>query len=204
MLNTLAKSFSAGILIAIGGSVFLATENRVAGSVLFSVALLSICYLGLFLFTGKIGFFPEDVSLQNAARLTLGLCGNLTAAFLSGLLIRDCLPSLGERAHALFSAKLEESFGEAFVRALFCGILMYVAVTVFRDKKTPIGILFCVPVFILCGFEHSIADMFYFGASGIFRAQAVVFFLAAVLGNAAGSMILPLLNKIGEKRNETE
>ena len=204
MLNTLAKSFSAGILIAIGGSVFLATENRVAGSVLFSVALLSICYLGLFLFTGKIGFFPEDVSLQNAARLTLGLCGNLTAAFLSGLLIRGCLPSLGERAHALFSAKLEESFGEAFVRALFCGILMYVAVAVFRDKKTPIGILFCVPVFILCGFEHSIADMFYFGASGIFRAQAVVFFLAAVLGNAAGSMILPLLNKIGEKRNETE
>ena len=73
---------------------------------------------------------------------------------------------------------------------------MYTAVEIFKEKKTPLGIIFCIPVFILCGFEHSIADMFYFGASGIFTAKILTFELAAVLGNTVGGLVLPLLSKL--------
>ena len=53
-------------------------------------------------------------------------------------------------------------------------------------------------MFILSGFEHSIADMFYFGASGIFSIKVLSFELAAVLGNSVGSLILPLLAMLGQ------
>ena len=62
MLRDTLSGVSAGVCIALGGSVFLAVDNRVAGAVLFSVALLCICMKGYALFTGKVGFLPEDRS----------------------------------------------------------------------------------------------------------------------------------------------
>lgn len=55
VVSTLRLSVCAGLLIAIGGSVFLSCENRYIGAMLFSVALLCICYRGYYLYTGKIG-----------------------------------------------------------------------------------------------------------------------------------------------------
>ena len=46
-----------------------------------------------------------------------------------------------------------------FFAGVLCGILMYTAVWVYKQKNTAAAIFFCVPVFILAGFEHSIADM---------------------------------------------
>ncbi len=56
MLNKILSGISAGILISIGGSVFLACDNKYVGAVMFSVALLCICLKGYSLYTGKIGF----------------------------------------------------------------------------------------------------------------------------------------------------
>lgn len=198
MIKTAVNSISAGILIAIGGSVYLACDNKYAGAALFSVALLCICYLGYYLFTGKIGYLATDRSKKNALSLALGLAVNLAVTFLLGMLLRFAMPALGEKAATLCGAKLGQSFMGTFIRAVFCGVLMYLAVQIFKEKKTPIGIIFCIPVFILSGFEHSIADMFYFGASGIFSIKVLSFELAAVLGNSVGSLILPLLAMLGQ------
>ena len=73
---------------------------------------------------------------------------------------------------------------------------MYLAVSIYRDNKTPMGILFCVPVFILAGFEHSIADVFYFGASGIFSLKVPLFFAVVMLGNSFGGLLLPFINGV--------
>ena len=199
MLKTAISAVCAGIMISIGGSVFLACENRYVGAALFSVALLCICYLGYYLFTGKIGYLANDFSLKNIATLSIGLVFNLLITFLIGMLIRFALPNLAVSANVICTAKLEQAFFVTFIRAVFCGVLMYTAVEIFKEKKTPIGIIFCIPVFILSGFEHSIADMFYFGASGIFSAKILSFELAAILGNTVGSLILPLLSKASEK-----
>ena len=195
MLKTVFGAVSAGIMIAIGGSVFLSCDSKYVGAVLFSVALLCICYLGFYLFTGKIGYLANDFSKKNILNLTVGLAVNLLTTFLLGLLISYALPNLAQKADIMCTAKLEQAFLITFIRAVFCGVLMYTAVEVFKEKKTPLGIIFCIPVFILCGFEHSIADMFYFGASGIFTLRILTFELAAVLGNTVGGLILPLLSK---------
>ncbi len=198
MLKTATGSISAAIMISIGGGVFLACgDNRYWGAILFSVALLTICYLGLYLYTGKIGYLVEDHTKKNLATLGVGLLGNLAVTFPVGMLVRRAIPNLGQRAQEICQLKLEQSFGSTLVRAIFCGVLMYIAVEIFRSKKSPIGVLFGIPVFILAGFEHSIADIFYFGASGIASGKIASFEVAAVLGNSIGSVILPLLAVLG-------
>lgn len=194
------SGISAGIVIALGGSVFLACENRYVGAVLFSVALLCICFKGYALFTGKVGYIPEAHGKAEWQLLLLGLLGNLIGTFISGVAVRYAIPSIGETALTICTAKLTQTAASTLIRGVFCGLLMYLAVSIYRDNKTPLGILFCIPVFILSGFEHSIADMFYFAASGIVSAKACGFLWLVIIGNSIGGMLLPALKIWGEKK----
>ena len=200
MLRDTLSGVSAGTCISLGGAVFLACENRTVGAVLFSVALLCICFRGYALFTGKVGFLPENHARPAVQLLLLCLLGNLIATVICGILVRFAVPASGETAFTVCSAKLTQSPAATLIRGFFCGVLMYLAVSVWRDRQTPVGILFCIPVFILSGFEHSIADMFYFAASGIVSARAFVFLWIVILGNALGAMLLPALDLLGKGR----
>ena len=196
MIKGTVNGLMAGILIAIGGSVFLACDNRVVGALLFTVALLCICYKGYGLFTGKVGFLPEQCDKDNWTVVLTALLGNVIATALCGWVIRCGLPNLGEAAEAVCAAKLTQEWHQAAIRGVFCGILMYLAVSIYRDSKSIAAVLFCVPVFILSGFEHSIADMFYFAAAGIVSLKACGFLWIVILSNAAGGVLLPLLSKL--------
>jgi len=200
MLNKIASGICAGILISIGGSVFLSCENKIVGALLFTVALLCICYKGYSLFTGKVGYLPEKADKEAFSVLLLGLLGNAIGTILCGFLLRVAIPAIGTAAETLCSGKLEtQALWQTFVRAIFCGILMYLAVSIFRDSKTPLAILFCIPVFILSGFEHSIADLYYFAASGIVSLRACVFLWVVIAGNSVGGVLLGLLMKLTKK-----
>ncbi len=203
MLRKIVNGINAGILIAVGGSVFLACENRYVGAILFSVALLCICYKGYSLFTGKIGYIPQKHGKEEFSVLLLGLLGNTIATIIFGYLIAYAIPNIGANALTICNAKLEQAFFQTFIRSFFCGVLMYLAVSIFRDKNTALGILFCIPVFILSGFEHSIADIFYFAASGIVSLKAFGFLWTVILGNAVGSMLLSAFTEYanGAKKN---
>ncbi len=203
MLKKLLDGISAGILISIGGSVFLAcyNNNKYIGAVMFSVALLFICLKGYSLFTGKIGYLPENHTKDDIATTFLGLLGNAIATCLLGFVIRYALPNLGEVANTVCNAKLEQEFLQTLIRSVFCGILMYLAVSVYREGKGIAGIFFAVPVFILSGFEHSIANMFYFGASGIFSLNAFAYIWVVILGNSIGGMLLPAISLVGRKEH---
>lgn len=201
MLKKTLSGVCAGLLITIGGSVFLACENRYAGSVLFSVALLVICLKGYALFTGKVGFMTEKHDREAWRVLGTALLGNLIGTVIGGLLIRYAVPNLGAAAEALAAGKLAQAAPQTFIRACFCGMLMYLAVSVYRDRAGNItAILFCIPVFILSGFEHSIADMFYFACGGMFTVRTLAFICVAALGNALGGMLLPILSSAGKER----
>lgn len=184
---------AAGIMIGIGGAVLLSVENRIAGAVLFAVALLSICMLGLVLYTGKIGFLVTEHSAGDISSVLSGLAGNAVGCAVSAIAVRTVRPALSLRAAEMCSAKLTQTPLATLFAGILCGILMYTAVAVYREKNSPLGILFCVPVFILAGFEHSIADMFYFFLAGVVRGRAALFLLLVVLGNTIGGMLIPAL-----------
>ena len=59
----------------------------------------------------------------------------------------------------------------------------------FKENNTVLGILIGVPVFILSGFEHSIADIFYFCLGNVYNIKALFFIIVVILGNAFGSIM---------------
>ena len=201
MLKQTVNGVFAGILISIGGAVYLSCDNKYFGAVLFSVALLCICYMGYSLYTGKICYIPEKHTKDEISILLTGLLGNVTATTICGYALTYAIPKLKEAALASCTVKLEQNFLQTVIRAVFCGILIYLAVDIFKKHKTPLGIIFCIPVFILSGYEHSVADMFYFAASGIVSLKAFVFIWLVILGNTIGGMLIPLLSLLGGKKD---
>ena len=199
MLKKFIAGIQAGILISIGGAVFLSCENRYVGATLFAVALLCICIKGYSLFTGKVCYMAEKHGPEEWAVLLLGLLGNVIATTICGLLLRYAIPAMGDTAETICTAKLGQTVGSTLIRGIFCGMLIYLAVVVYREKQSIAGIVFCIPVFILSGFEHSIADMFYFAASGIVSLRAFSFIWIVILGNAIGGMLLPVLSSLGKE-----
>jgi len=83
-------------------------------------------------------------------------------------------------------------------------MLVYLSVETYKKKNTVVGILLCIPCFILSGYEHSIADMFYFFSSAkIWQSDAlrsVLFIILVLIGNSVGGLILPLLMKAAEDK----
>lgn len=184
----------AGCLVSIGGTVLLSCDNRYAGALLFCIALLSICWFGFNLYTGKVGFLALDHGKKALSTATIGLLGNFLGTLLMGFLIFRALPALREAALAACEKRLTQLPLQTFLRGCFCGVLMFVAVWSYREKKTIVGILFCIPVFVLSGFEHSIADMFYFSLAGtVFQGRSLLFLLLVVLGNSLGGLFIPCL-----------
>ena len=178
---------ASGLLVGIGGTVLLSCESKVVGAVMFTVALLAICCLGLYLYTGRIGFAAEKFDAKTARDLAVGLFGNFTGATLTGLIMRFARPMIIEKAVTACTIRLENGVLRGFVLGCFCGVLMYVAVKIYK-LGSPLGIIFCIPVFILSGFEHSIADMFYFAAAGMMNLAYVGFIVAVVFGNSVGAL----------------
>ena len=190
MLKKVCSGIMAGLLISIGGAVFLSCADKTVGAVGFTIGLLGVCFYGANLYTGRIGYLFDKHDKDGITDLVFGLLGNLIGTTLCGLLLHGMK---GEAAVTLCEAKLAQNAAETVIRSAFCGMLVYIAVNLFRDKKTPLGILIGIPVFILSGFEHSIADAFYFAAAGIYSGKAVLFILLVILGNSIGALIFDRL-----------
>jgi formate/nitrite transporter FocA (FNT family) len=85
-----------------------------------------------------------------------------------------------------------------------CGVLMYIAVDVFKNRKSEdigkyIGVFICVSVFILCKFEHCVADMIYFGMMNelsLFSFKALKYIVIVTIGNGLGANLIPLTIKL--------
>lgn len=167
---------------------------------MFSVALLTVCYKKYLLYTGKIGSVIQHHKKTDFSDLFLGLLGNFIGVVIFGWAISYALPKSTEIANIMVQAKLnDQNFLQTLIRAIMCGVLMYIAVSTYKENKTVVGILLCIPTFILAGFEHSIADLGYFAIANIYSLKAFCFFWTVILGNTIGSCILPILKLIKDK-----
>ncbi len=172
------KSIGAAFLIALGNYALLKLGNPI-GPVIFAFGLLGVCYLGQNLFTGKCGFFIEDKF--PFLDLMIVLVVNLVSVYLFGLLFSYAEPSLIETAVAKVGTW--ECSIPFFIKAFLCGVIMYIAVKMYREK-TPLGIIFGIPLFIFCGFQHCIANVITLGVARTFDLSLVF----AILGNYFGSL----------------
>lgn len=206
----LRHALLAGLMISIGGAVFLSVDNKVVGAFLFSIGLFVVLNQQFALFTGRVG----DFRLKKPAFLIdlfVIWIGNFAATAGAGYLLRvtRVADALSTKAETLCQAKLNDNPLSIFVLAIFCGIIMYVAVACFRSTENPIGkyagVFIGVPVFILCGFEHCIANMFYFSIANAWSWKTFLWLLIMTAGNAVGGLLIPVVRcNIPSKKLHTE
>ena len=196
----------AGVFIGIAGTVFLAVPIPIAGAFLFGFGLLTILCNNFKLFTGAVGYLASQGRNTPAYLWTLALIwgGNLAGCFAVGTAIRYSrvaeLSGIVAKAQAICAVKTADSWSSLLILAFFCGILMYLAVDTFRRELPPvirlINVFLCVMVFILSGFEHCIANMYYFSVAGIWNMNNLGLILLMTLGNALGGMFPVAADKV--------
>jgi len=206
-INILFKGIYAGMMIGIGGTVYLSISNSIIGAIFFSVGLLTICIYKMNLYTGMIGYIIEN-KLNYIVTLLLTLIGNFIGTMITSLLVLNTrIANLSVRAKEISAIKINDNYLSIFILSIFCGMLMYIAVNTFKKGKDSIirylAIFICVIVFILSGFEHCIANMYYISLAKLWSLKAVLSMLIMILGNSVGSIFIAIFNnKIKENWNE--
>ncbi len=195
-LDYLIKSIFAGIMIGIAGTVYLRVDNNIVGALLFSIGLLVICMYGMNLYTGKIGYILIN-KLNYIYELLITILGNFIGTFLvARLVLLTRFKSVSDKAVDLVNLKLSDNLLSIFILAMLCGILMYIAVNNYKKINNEIGkyscIFMCVMVFILSGFEHSIANMYYISVANLLSLKSLLYILIMILGNSVGSILIAL------------
>ena len=198
------RAILAGFMIGAGGTLFLSVENRYMGSFLFGIGLVTILVFKLSLFTGKVGYAVQEKPAY-LVDLAIIWAGNLIGTVGVGLMMLQTrsAAALTEKAAAICNTKLDDGLVSIFVLSIFCGVMMFLAADNFKKAENAmqknIGIFLPVMVFILCGFEHCVANMFYFTVAQAWSEKAVVYLLVMSLGNSVGAFIFPLCEKVFQK-----
>ncbi|WP_312059589.1 formate/nitrite transporter family protein [Anaerotignum sp.] len=200
-IRQLVSAVIAGLLIGIGGTVFLSVENPILGSFLFAIGLYSIICFQLQLFTGRIGYliFQKPVYF---IELGITWIGNLIGTYLLAWMVQHTrlyMP-ISQRVAGIAAVKLGDNFMSIFLLAILCGMLMFIAIDAYRNIEgstmKALAIFIPVMVFILSGFEHVIANMFYFSLSKAWDGHCFLAILVMTLGNSVGGLILPVYMRL--------
>lgn len=195
----------AGAFIAMGGVVFLSLNNKIVGAFMFSLGLFAVCTLKYNLFTGKVGYlFCNDVKTYLPWCLMVWV-GNLVGSIIVAELVRltRVAPGIIEKSTKLVQVKADDSLISLFVLGIFCNIMVVHAVDQYLNNPHEIGkylgIIMSIMVFILCGFEHCIADMFYIQMARTWNSQTIIALIVITLGNVLGGILIPTMRNINTK-----
>ena len=204
-LKVLLYGIYAGLAIGLGSFVFTivstymgdTTAGKIFASALFSVGLILVCVLGLQLYTGKIGvvFDNREKLKENAINLPIMLVGNAIGAFAFGILCHFIfmnLPEVASKIKAISEGKTASD--TVFLQGIFCGALVYIAVYFFKNLQNYgmkiVGIITAVTLFVYCGFQHCIANMFYFGMAFNWNINMLWNLLIVILTNSVGALLV--------------
>ena len=199
-MKTFIRAVMAGVAISVGGMIYLRAENHVVGAFLFSLGLFTIYTFGLDLYTGKVCMILNK-PLKFLGTVLIVYLGNAVGTVGTGYILRATKQSKYlEHASEVVAGKLADNLFSTFIMAIMCGLLMCIAVLGFLNIKDGVGkylaLILPIMVFILSGYEHSIADMFYFSFANVWGGKALLYINVIALGNLVGGCILPLVTKV--------
>jgi len=178
------QSVFAGILIGLGACGFLALGG-IPGAVIFAFGLVGVVLSGTPLYTGRAGVMP----MNEIPALVKIWFFNILACAVIGIIMWYLGGEPVERAKTVVAGRLAQGPVRSFLRAVGCGLIIDIACWMYRSTKNLAPVLFGVPLFIVCGFYHSIADVVYLVAAGTWDAGILWYYPMIVLGNYAGCNI---------------
>ena len=217
LLFSFLKGIAAGASIGVGGFLYILMTfliegelGKVLGSILFAVGLFTVCSLSLHLYTGKIGLiYEEKQEKEFYFSLPIMLIGNAIGAVGLGYACYFIFKDMDIFAKALATSDIRLSFNSfndflsCAVKSLLCGLCVYLAVKSFAYKKISVlgtlMLVFFVFVFVYSGFQHCIANMFYFSFANRWGLEAMYNMILCILFNSLGPIFGVLLIKTLKK-----
>ena len=193
MKSIISSSVLSGIAIGTAGFGYLASGKDIVGAVLFAFGLATVVHYSLKLYTGTAGFIRRG----ELGTLFLLLFFNLVGCALMGLMARCSPLPLQETAQGILEGRLAMGALRGGVLSIGCGFIMTTAVTFARqDKMLPL--IFGVPLFIVCGFPHCVADGFYYLCVPLAYIadhwqEVLLFYVSIVAGNFIGCNLYRLV-----------
>lgn len=220
-LKTVLLGIGAGVAIALGGVLNITAKAyipnaqvaKIVGSFLFPIGLTLVCYLGLNLFTGKIGYLLDNKK-DYIGFLSLVYLGNIVGSLIFGFIayfalrnvpeIYSVTSSIASSKASIFSFK---SGLKIFAGSILCGALVYIAVFCYKTFKNHVlkvvGIFIPIALFVYLGFDHCIANMFYFTFANSFAIwRSYLNILLSTIGNSVGAIILNEIVKLSKNTLE--
>lgn len=203
--KTLLNAILSGIFIGIGGTIYLACPNSIVGAFLFTIGLMMIVCYGFNLYTGAIGYLVQHKKdfFSYLLKLLLIWLGNLGGCWMVGNAIRSTrtFGKVDLKIYTICEGKLNDSMTSLLILSIFCGLLMYMAVETYRREELPPifrfgGLFLCISVFIMSGFEHCIANMYYFTLGDVWTWNSLGLIAWMTLGNSIGGWLVPLADKL--------
>ena len=206
-LKVLLFGIFAGLAIGLGSLVFTifstyakSVGGQIFASALFSIGLILVCTLGLQLYTGKVGvvFDDREKLKENAINLPIMLVGNAIGAFALGIICHFIFMNVPDIAVRILKISEGKTGSDTvFLQGIFCGALVYIAVYFFKNLQNYamkiIGIITAVTLFVYCGFQHCIANMFYFGMAFNWNIDMLWNLLIVILTNSVGALLVRCL-----------
>lgn len=157
-------SIWSGVLIGLAGWIYISVGGGILGSILFAIGLLCVVFSGSALYTGRAGswgFRPFTLG-RDIWGLFRILLGNIVGCIIIGIIAHFSGTLDTTTLTGVIQSRETHDAIQTMARGIGCGILMELAVWSYREKGTVLGVLMCVPAFILSGFYHSVADAFYY------------------------------------------
>lgn len=207
-----------GIMVGIGGVglllAFAAMEGgmgKLVGALIFSLAMFVVTTFGLYLITG-LSTRILTMGVKNLWSLPVSLFFNLIGIALTALLVdfSHAHAPATEAAITLVENKLCESGWaiHSLCSGVLCGMLIGLSVflshyTSKKNLSATVGVIFPVFVFVFCGFDNSLANVFYILVCGEITLQSVSYCLISLIGNLIGGVlvsVLPLIKKKDEPK----
>lgn len=162
MKRFLSMAVFAGLLIGTGGLVYLRVGG-IPGAVLFAFGLLSVVMCGAQLYTGKSGFLPY----RDFPKLLLMLAANAVGcAIAAAITLYVTTDTVAANLQGILNARENASWIGLLITSSGTGMIMTLAVYGAR-KQHYLPLLFGVPVFILCGLPHCVADAYYYAVAAL-------------------------------------
>ena len=217
LLNFL-KGILAGLSIGVGGFLYILMVHyvegelgKVLGSLLFAIGLFLVCTFKLSLYTGKIGMIYEGKQTKEFyISLPVMLIGNAIGAFTLGYLCffifkdTNIMDTVNATCGVRTTLKTFNDYLSCIIKSTLCGFCVYMAVKLFNlNRLRPLGIgllVFFVFIFVYCGFQHCIANMFYFGFGNHINPNMFINLALVIVFNSIGPILGVLIFKLIEAK----
>ena len=219
-IQSFMLSIMAGAFISMGAMFFLLivsdstlpfAAQRLIGGCLFSLGLLLVVVCGAELFTGNTMIVMSAASrkitwLAVLKNWLVVFFGNFVGALIMvGLVYLSNFQGMnggavGTAIVSVAAGKMTPDWLTLFAKGIMCNFLVCLAVWIAYGSKTVadkmLGILLPIAAFVACGFEHCVANMYFFTIGGVWSLRTLLYILVMTLGNSVGGLVLPLLRRL--------